>query len=281
MGSPPNAACAACKFQRRKCAAECPLAPWFPPDQPKRFANVHKLFGVANVLKLFRENQGNLEALVRSIVYEAEARERDPVNGAYGTLQMLQEREEFLLHQKERLTRVRDVMEMEEMKLSRHQMYLPLTASPQYGSGSVASSGLGATSAYLNYTPHGSVPASALWEMQMGMTTAGLQSSYGKQPQTMYNQYGGVPTPDQAYYYGVGGTPMYLSPPHQFAAQRSQDLQQTFQQHFQNPPAVICNQEPEIPIKGNSMIGVKSDHDNQHYDMRNFLSLTNNRNLNF
>ncbi|RVW35523.1 LOB domain-containing protein 27 [Vitis vinifera] len=44
-------ACAACKYQRRKCSSECPLAPYFPPDQPKMFANAHRLLVSATSLK--------------------------------------------------------------------------------------------------------------------------------------------------------------------------------------------------------------------------------------
>ncbi|BBN11327.1 protein MpASLBD11 [Marchantia polymorpha subsp. ruderalis] len=96
MGSPPNAACAACKFQRRKCAVDCLLAPWFPPDQPRRFANAHRLFGVANILRLIRENRSSVEDLMKSVCFESDTRERDPVNGAYGTLRLLQREAERL-----------------------------------------------------------------------------------------------------------------------------------------------------------------------------------------
>ncbi|KAG6545989.1 hypothetical protein Mapa_012651 [Marchantia paleacea] len=100
MGSPPNAACAACKFQRRKCAVDCLLAPWFPPDQPRRFANAHRLFGVANILRLIRENKGSVEDLMKSVCFESDARERDPVNGVYGTLRHLQREAERLEEQR-------------------------------------------------------------------------------------------------------------------------------------------------------------------------------------
>ncbi|KAL3692471.1 hypothetical protein R1sor_006122 [Riccia sorocarpa] len=213
MGSPPNAACAACKFQRRKCAPECPLAPWFPPDQPKRFANVHKLFGVANVLKLFRENQDKLEDLVKSIVYEADARDRDPTNGAFGVLQLLKDREDELLRERMRLKRIYDAMLVEEAKLARQQaVYLPSNAAP-YGSGNLGGMG-GANPApsYLGYSPHGS----PYWDLQMGMS--GLQTSYEKQqPQIGFEQFSSTPsllTQDQGFYYGGGGagtTPICIS----------------------------------------------------------------------
>ncbi|EAY72700.1 hypothetical protein OsI_00567 [Oryza sativa Indica Group] len=50
-GSP----CAACKFLRRKCLPGCVFAPYFPPEEPQKFANVHKVFGASNVTKLLNE----------------------------------------------------------------------------------------------------------------------------------------------------------------------------------------------------------------------------------
>ncbi|KAL3685447.1 hypothetical protein R1sor_003469 [Riccia sorocarpa] len=91
-------ACAACKHQKRRCREECPLARWFPPYAPERFFTVNKLFGVKNVMRMIKENSGNEQDLVMSLVYEAEARQRDPVYGAYGVLQLL-EREANQLEQ--------------------------------------------------------------------------------------------------------------------------------------------------------------------------------------
>lgn len=46
--------CAACKLLRRRCARDCVFAPHFPPDEPQKFANVHKVFGAANVNKMLQ-----------------------------------------------------------------------------------------------------------------------------------------------------------------------------------------------------------------------------------
>jgi hypothetical protein len=32
------------------------FAPYFPPDEPQKFANVHKVFGAANVNKMLQVN---------------------------------------------------------------------------------------------------------------------------------------------------------------------------------------------------------------------------------
>ncbi|THG20705.1 LOB domain-containing protein 36-like [Camellia sinensis] len=88
-----NSPCAACKFLRRKCTQECVFAPYFPPDQPQKFANVHKVFGASNVAKILNElNAAQREDAVNSLAYEAEARLRDPVYGCVGLISILQHR---------------------------------------------------------------------------------------------------------------------------------------------------------------------------------------------
>ncbi|XP_044477478.1 LOB domain-containing protein 27-like [Mangifera indica] len=86
-------ACAACKYQRRKCHAECPLAPYFPPDQPKMFQNAHKLFGVRNILGILKnlDPDQKTEAM-RSIIYQADIRDRYPVHGCLGIICQLEYR---------------------------------------------------------------------------------------------------------------------------------------------------------------------------------------------
>lgn len=49
-----TAPCAACKLLRRRCAQDCIFAPYFPADEPQKFANVHKVFGASNVSKLLQ-----------------------------------------------------------------------------------------------------------------------------------------------------------------------------------------------------------------------------------
>ena len=88
-----NSPCAACKIRRQKCTQECVLAPYFPPDQPQKFVNVHKVFGASNVTKLLNElNAANREDAVNSLAYEAEARLRDPVYGCVGLISILQQK---------------------------------------------------------------------------------------------------------------------------------------------------------------------------------------------
>ncbi|CAM0904608.1 unnamed protein product [Alopecurus aequalis] len=81
-GGATNQACAACKYQRRKCNPDCPLAPYFPADQQRRFLNAHRLFGVSNILKTLRRLKPELcDAAMQSLIYQAEMRAIDPAGG--------------------------------------------------------------------------------------------------------------------------------------------------------------------------------------------------------
>ncbi|BBN12154.1 protein MpASLBD10 [Marchantia polymorpha subsp. ruderalis] len=85
--------CAACKFLRRKCTAECVFAPYFPADQPLKFANVHRIFGASNVTKILQDLPESSRAdAVTSLAFEAEARMKDPVYGCSGAISLTQRR---------------------------------------------------------------------------------------------------------------------------------------------------------------------------------------------
>ncbi|XP_074583550.1 LOB domain-containing protein 12-like [Curcuma longa] len=82
--------CAACKLLRRRCAKDCIFSPYFPPDQPRKFSIVHKVFGASNVNKMLQELPVHHRAdAVSSLVYEANARMKDPVYGCVGTISYL------------------------------------------------------------------------------------------------------------------------------------------------------------------------------------------------
>ncbi|KAJ8631499.1 hypothetical protein MRB53_024822 [Persea americana] len=83
--------CAACKILRRRCADKCILAPYFPPTEPLKFTTSHKVFGASNIIKLLQELPESQRAdAVSSMVYEANARIRDPVYGCAGAICQLQ-----------------------------------------------------------------------------------------------------------------------------------------------------------------------------------------------
>ncbi|PIM97880.1 hypothetical protein CDL12_29645 [Handroanthus impetiginosus] len=83
-------ACAACKYQRRRCTPECLLAPFFPADDPRTFRSVHKLFGVKNIQNLLKDLDPTRKAIaVKSIKYHADMRDKYPVYGCLVDIQHL------------------------------------------------------------------------------------------------------------------------------------------------------------------------------------------------
>ncbi|KAL5822489.1 hypothetical protein ACOSQ4_020389 [Xanthoceras sorbifolium] len=89
-------ACAACKYQRRKCAPDCILAPYFPHDRQRQFLNAHKLFGVSNITKIIKylEPPEKDEAM-KTIIFQSDVRANDPVGGCYRIIRDLQRQIEF------------------------------------------------------------------------------------------------------------------------------------------------------------------------------------------
>lgn len=84
-------ACAACKYQRRKCASDCPLAPYFPHDRQREFLNAHKLFGVSNITKIIRGlTTVQKNHAMATIIFQSNMRAKDPVNGCLGLIRHLE-----------------------------------------------------------------------------------------------------------------------------------------------------------------------------------------------
>ncbi|XP_043691593.1 protein ASYMMETRIC LEAVES 2-like [Telopea speciosissima] len=74
MASSSNSPRGVCKFLGRECTVDCVFAPYFPPDQPTKFANVHKVFGASYLANLIADNTPTYkESAVNSVVYEADA----------------------------------------------------------------------------------------------------------------------------------------------------------------------------------------------------------------
>ncbi|GLJ11246.1 hypothetical protein SUGI_0148530 [Cryptomeria japonica] len=64
---------------------------YFPPHDPQKFATAHRVFGACNITKMLQhipeERRGDA---VSSMVYEANARVREPVYGCAGVISQLQ-----------------------------------------------------------------------------------------------------------------------------------------------------------------------------------------------
>jgi len=95
-GNGTTQACAACKYQRRKCGTSCILAPYFPHDRQKHFLNAHKLFGVGKITNMIKNVPPHLrDHTMSSIIFQSDMRAMDPVGGCYRFIQQLQSQYEF------------------------------------------------------------------------------------------------------------------------------------------------------------------------------------------
>ncbi|CDP00630.1 unnamed protein product [Coffea canephora] len=82
--------CAACKYLRRRCSPDCIFSPYFPPNNPQRFLEVHRIYGASNVAKMLEKAPVNQRAeAANSIHYEAHCRIKDPVYGCAGIITLL------------------------------------------------------------------------------------------------------------------------------------------------------------------------------------------------
>ncbi|XP_027333679.1 LOB domain-containing protein 23-like [Abrus precatorius] len=82
--------CAACKSQRRRCPSDCIFSPYFPANDPQRFACVHRIYGGSNVGKMLQQIPPYLrEQAANSLYFEAQCRIQDPVYGCAGIISKL------------------------------------------------------------------------------------------------------------------------------------------------------------------------------------------------
>eukprot|EP01018_Ginkgo_biloba_P040297 Gb_08465 [translate_table: standard] len=84
--------CAACKLLRRRCSHKCVFSPYFPSNDLQRFADAHRVFGASNIKKMLQDLETEKrEDAVTSMVYEANARLKDPVYGCTGIICQLKQ----------------------------------------------------------------------------------------------------------------------------------------------------------------------------------------------
>ncbi|XP_047939135.1 LOB domain-containing protein 24-like [Salvia hispanica] len=82
--------CAACKHLRRRCPSDCIFAPYFPSNNPSRFAYVHKIYGASNVGKILQDLPVSCRGqAAETLYYEAYCRIKDPVYGCAGMVSVL------------------------------------------------------------------------------------------------------------------------------------------------------------------------------------------------
>ncbi|GFQ03688.1 LOB domain-containing protein 23 [Phtheirospermum japonicum] len=82
--------CAACKHLRRRCPSDCIFSPYFPSNNPRRFAYIHKIYGASNVGKILQDLPVSHRAeAADTLYYEAYCRIKDPVYGCVGMITIL------------------------------------------------------------------------------------------------------------------------------------------------------------------------------------------------
>ncbi|XP_058103624.1 LOB domain-containing protein 2-like [Magnolia sinica] len=98
-------ACASCKHQRKRCEPNCLMAPFFPHDEMESFQAVHKVFGVSNTQKMIKniESHDDRSKAIKSIVWEAQCWEMDPVNGCLGRYMELEHEKNMLKEENKKL----------------------------------------------------------------------------------------------------------------------------------------------------------------------------------
>ncbi|XP_052160763.1 LOB domain-containing protein 11-like [Oryza glaberrima] len=120
-------ACAACKHQRRRCTPECRLARYFPANQPARFRNAHRLFGIKNILRVMASASEELrDDAMKSVVYESDAWVIDPVGGAAGIVKGLSQE---LARLKAELDAVKGLIELHRRAAAQQQQQPPVAVA--------------------------------------------------------------------------------------------------------------------------------------------------------
>ncbi|CAK7337619.1 unnamed protein product [Dovyalis caffra] len=86
--------CGACKNLNQECNKDCIFAPYFPPGKSQEFSVLRQVYGEKGVEKILKKQEDPkiLEDILKSLVYEAEARLNDAVYGAAGYVSILQQR---------------------------------------------------------------------------------------------------------------------------------------------------------------------------------------------
>ncbi|XP_059635939.1 LOB domain-containing protein 22-like [Cornus florida] len=114
-------ACAACKHQRKRCDINCPLAPYFPASKHEEFQNVHRLFGVNNMLRILDSVPDDLkDTTAATLIFEAQMRRDYPVKGS-GTIEakirtMIDDAEKELFLVKKQLAYWKETTKMLDQK---------------------------------------------------------------------------------------------------------------------------------------------------------------------
>lgn len=150
-------ACAACKYQRRRCSKECVLAPFFPAEKAKEFQNAHRLFGVRNIMNILKQvPPQQKEDAMTSIIFESDMRAQYPVRGCMGIISQLHVQ---LQQTVEELRMVQSKLAICKEQFQYNNQILPLSPnSNNYSSNSLPQLHLGITASKSTDHDHHGLP---------------------------------------------------------------------------------------------------------------------------
>lgn len=102
-----RSACAACKHNKKKCSCDCPFAPYFPASKNREFKAVHEVYGTSKVEeRLCNVTKEQRKEVVESLIWEAQCRESDPVQGSFGVCKRLKQENLFWKNKYESLSQL-------------------------------------------------------------------------------------------------------------------------------------------------------------------------------
>ncbi|XP_028772126.1 LOB domain-containing protein 24-like [Neltuma alba] len=121
--------CAACKNQRRKCPSDCIFSPYFPPNDPERFACVHRIYGSSNVGKMLQQIPVHMRAqAVDTLYFEARCRIEDPV---YGCVKLISQLHQNLHDTESELARVQALIAFHKLQITQVELHQPTLDASQ------------------------------------------------------------------------------------------------------------------------------------------------------
>ncbi|CAN1257617.1 LOB domain-containing protein 1 [Linum perenne] len=98
---------------------DCPLAPYFPPDNPQILESVHKIYGTSNLTKLLLEMPEEFRRKAADCMsFEVDARVRDPV---YGCTRMIYQLQKEILMMRLELNNLNSMIALLSAQHQQHQ----------------------------------------------------------------------------------------------------------------------------------------------------------------
>ncbi|KAB2618364.1 LOB domain-containing protein 22-like [Pyrus ussuriensis x Pyrus communis] len=119
-------ACAACKYQRRKCNQTCELAAYFPASRFVEFVNAQHMFGMSNIEKIIATVEPDQRpAAAVTILFEGNIWRNNPSVGCLVVTRFVLERVDFYEKELEYLSTLSFIAETSSKAQTRQQWTKP------------------------------------------------------------------------------------------------------------------------------------------------------------